>query len=330
DLFIPAGSDKPPLFPILVTNGTIYNNLERLPFMPHIIEDLQITRSLMPEQPLSSDNTVSNGYNLPLTYAITASSAFPGILPQVKFGIKESANKVIRVIDGGVVDNLGYTTLIELLKEDKNPNPNKRALIIDCSAAGQSDRFSNNEIIKTFPLVEDALLFTVDSKYMYHQHDIQTELLNSDIPRENYFVIGISTLRTELNNLDETKYPDLSARRAKLRSEIGLKESNSQAKARWENLFFEFETSIISTIKPNVDGHILATSYDDNNLRPIDLLTNEDFENITPLQTLLLYELASQIETRIQIWRLEKSILTLAGRYAVFLKRKEIEKLYQL
>lgn len=62
----------------MVANGTAYNNGERFPFMPHIIRALKINSSLAPNKASLSldENQINNGYDFPLTYAITASSAF--------------------------------------------------------------------------------------------------------------------------------------------------------------------------------------------------------------------------------------------------------------
>ena len=121
-----------PQLPIMVANGTAYNNGERFPFMPHIIRALKINSSLAPNKaslPLDG-NEINNGYDFPLTYAITASSAFPGVLPKTKFGIKNQ-DKILCVIDGGASDNMGYETLIELLHNDaKVKDKNKKALFI--------------------------------------------------------------------------------------------------------------------------------------------------------------------------------------------------------
>ena len=45
DFFIPKDSKLNPQLPIMVANGTAYNNGERFPFMPHIIRGLKINSS---------------------------------------------------------------------------------------------------------------------------------------------------------------------------------------------------------------------------------------------------------------------------------------------
>lgn len=141
DFFVPKESKNVPLLPMMVANGTAYNNGERIPFMPHIIRGLNLNSSLAPNKATIAlnENQINDGYNFPLTYAITASSAFPGVLPKTKFGVKDQS-KILCIIDGGASDNMGYKTLMELLYNDsKVDNKNKRALFIDCMGQGKKN-----------------------------------------------------------------------------------------------------------------------------------------------------------------------------------------------
>ena len=119
DFFVPKESKSEPSLPMFVANGTAFNNGERIPFMPHIIKGLAIDESLAPNKAdlVLNQNKINDGYNFPVTYGITASSAFPGVLPKVKFGIKNQ-DKILCIIDGGASDNTGYKTLVELLHAD--------------------------------------------------------------------------------------------------------------------------------------------------------------------------------------------------------------------
>src|SRR6185503_7242191 len=104
DFFSKPGSK--PVNPMFVANGTIYNNGERLPFMPHILKALKINKSEMAKEPLCENckrGEYHDGFSMPLKYAVAASSAFPGLIPQVKFKVEDK--KFLRVVDGGAVDN---------------------------------------------------------------------------------------------------------------------------------------------------------------------------------------------------------------------------------
>jgi len=329
DFFVSKASNENPTMPMFVANGTIYGSLERLPFMPHIVEHLNIAGSLMPVESLLTEKKESNnGYDMPMNFGITASSAFPGILPQVKFEIASSDEKVIRVMDGGVVDNLGFTTLFELLGNDKVDIKNKRALIVDCSGVGSLERFSEKENIKIRKLVPDALLFTLGSKYANLDQTIRAHLAFYDIPRNNYVVLGITTLRDELKSLnsDDQELKKIRAHYRKIKEQDG----RLNHKHRQRDLFREFEETLVNHFHPDVSSVVLANKLSDNHIFRMDLIKSENFKDFTPSEKLQLYELASQVITKVKIERWEKSVLTLAGRYAVFLKKEQLAKLYSI
>lgn len=344
DFFVAKGTRTPEL-PMFVANGTIYHSVERLPFMPHILEEVRIMRSMLPNENLANSNGHSNGYNLPLTYAVTGSSGFPGVLPMLKFAVEDphaeidlkkcdnskaakkrkKKQQVIRVMDGGVVENLGYTTLIELLAADKSvKKENKRALIIDCSSIGQSERTADNERLSWPKILQPSIFFTLSSKYPNIDEDIQGNLLRYDIPINNYERLGITSIRDSLQKIEN----NCELERAVSKYD-GLKDSDRV----YRQMFADFEDRIkeyvdrkeINPIKV-LRSH--ATNYGDNNLRLIDLIPTAQFEKLSPADVFLLYELASRVNTKLKIYRIEKSILVLAGRYTVYLKQKQIKKLY--
>jgi predicted acylesterase/phospholipase RssA len=329
DFFVPLDAPQQPTLPMFVPNGTIFTSVERLPFMPKILKSLDVNRSLLPEDITFEKNPA---YDFPLTYAVSGSAAFPGVLPQVKLGLA-SSSKVIRVVDGGVVDNLGFKTLIELLAADHNvDNKNKIAVIIDCSAVGEAERYGVDGVESQVQVLKSALLFTVDSKYVTRKEDIETSLLAHQIPTENYTMIGFNTIRSSLATKDTLNDTELIELRKYLRRDVGVKESSKKSDQRWLELYSKFESSI------KKHCHILVpagTDIDDNNwnnnkLRTIDFINFNDFSSFTLSDNLMLYELASQIETKMKIFKSEKDILLLAGKYAVYLERNKLSLIYNV
>lgn len=304
NFFIPSESNLKVTMPMLVTNGTVYNNGERLPFMPHIIDSLGIIGSLMPEETFN----IEKGYGLPLNYAITGSAAFPGVLPMLKLSLKDKPNRVIRVIDGGAVDNLGFTTLFELLSNDLVSNDNKKMLIIDCGGLGPETREQNKDRVKLFPLLKKSLLYTVDIKLLYSNFDIDVLSSYYDFNRKNIERIGISTIKGEFNSLkdnsDDTIKDDIENLKLKMRN----------GDMDWEDLYRDLADS------PAING------YNEHNLSEIPV---ERFAQFTAKETFEVFELASQVITKIKIYPWEKQVLILAGRYAVYLRRNEIKSLMQ-
>lgn len=328
DFFVPSDTTRLPTLPMFVANGTIFTSVERLPFMPHILKSLDVNRSLLPEDETFEKNPA---YDFPLTYAVSGSAAFPGVLPQVKLGLS-SSDKVIRIVDGGVVDNLGFKTLIELLAADRRvENKNKRAVIIDCSAVGEAERYGVNGVESQVQVLKSALLFTVDSKYVTRKEDIETSLLAHQIPTENYTMIGFNTIRNTLATADTANDVELKELREYLRKDVGTKESSRKSDQRWLALYSKFENSV----KKHCHNIPVGTDIDDSNwnnnkLRTIDFINFNDFPNFSLSDNLMLYELASQIETKMKIYKSEKDILILAGKYAVYLERKKLAQLYTI
>jgi predicted acylesterase/phospholipase RssA len=302
DFFIPAASEKKVTMPMFVTNGTIYNNGERLPFMPHILHNLKIDGSLLPEESF----TIDDGYGLPLSYAITGSAAFPGVLPMLKFSINGNQDSVIRVIDGGAVDNLGFTTLYELLHSDKLDNSNKKALIVDCGGFGKEIQQQKNGRISIPKLLKKSLLYTVDINLLYSDNNMKYLAKYYDLKESNINRIGFSTIKNKFVELESMADTNT------LKSHNELKVKIKKGKMDWEDVYRDFVSSDV------------LKSYTVNNLSEI---PSDRFPNFTMRDVFELYELASQVETKIKIYPWEKEILILAGRYSVYLKRNEIESI---
>ncbi len=313
DFFIPKDSKLNPQLPIMVANGTAYNNGERFPFMPHIIRALKINSSLAPNKASLSldENQINNGYDFPLTYAITASSAFPGVLPKTKFGIKNQ-DKILCVIDGGASDNMGYETLVELLHNDKVNDKNKRALFIDCLGQGKKAPFINDGKIGLLSLLETASLYTVQTRYMTFEKDVENILERYKIPTSNYQIIGFTTLRDYLLTLKKDQaYDDLAAE---------LKSTDDEA-ASWLKLHNDFREKLIEKFgadrfKKDKIGEPLLSSLD-----------KETFKDFGASELLMLYEYTSHVETKLKITPEEKEMLLLSGRFAAYLKTNELKGL---
>ena len=314
DFFIPISEQsKIPTLPMFVPNATIFHNGERLPFMPHILSSLKITNSLTPNAatlPTVNDGTV-DAYKLPLTYAITSSSAFPAVLPVTRYGIKGD-DKILCVVDGGIVDNLGYTTLLELLHKDRKvTNRNKRALIVDCSGAGEPSQLINDKEVTNLQILQASLEYTLSTKYLYLNENIQSQMAADSIPTENALVIGFSTIKNHLR----TMLPDhdFDVNRNKF---LNTKDKNQN----WFQFYTEFKTNLSKRFKNSfildTDKEIILSS-----------LSSKEFKNLTASEVLVLYEYASQVVTKLKIYPDEKEMLILAGRYTVYLEQERIKQL---
>lgn len=314
DFFIPKDSKSIPSLPMFVANGTAFNNGERIPFMPHIIRGLNLNSSLAPNKATIAlnENKVNDGYNFPVTYAITASSAFPGVLPKVKFGVKNQ-DKILCIVDGGASDNMGYKTLVELLHNDTRVNDeNKKALFIDCLGQGKKEPYINDAKIRLISLFETASLYTVQTRYMTFDKDVENTFERYKIPVNNYQIIGFTTIRDYLMKMEKDyAYEDLV---------FELKNTNDES-GSWVKLFATFKQGLIAkfgedSFKKDKDGEIIVAT-----------LSKEKFKDLSARQVLLLYEYASHVETKLRITPEEREILLLSGRLAAYLKTNELKEL---
>lgn len=314
DFFVPKESKTEPSLPMFVANGTAFNNGERIAFMPHVIKGLGIDESLAPNKAdlVLNENKINDGYNFPVTYGITASSAFPGVLPKVKFGIKNQ-DKILCIIDGGASDNTGYKTLAELLHSDTRvEDKNKKALFIDCLGQGKKEPYINDTKIGLLSLFETASLYTVQTRYMTFDKDVENTFERYKIPIKNYQIIGFTTIRNHLQKMKkDEKYEEL----------VSELKNTTDDSSGWFKLYTDFKNDIVekfgeSAFKKNKDGEIIAAT-----------LQKDKFQELSAGEVLLMYEYASHIETKLRIKPEERDILLLAGRYAVFLKTPELKEL---
>ena len=311
DFFVPTGSERPVQMPMFVTNGTIYSNGERFPFMPHIIDNMNITGSYLPKENFN----IQKGYGMPLSYAIAGSAAFPGVLPMLKFKIKGNNAETLRVIDGGANDNLGYKTLLELLDADSLvTTPNKKALIVNCSGFGIEDQLVENSSLGIGELMEKSLMYAVSINLITADSNITDLSRLYGFAEENVIQIGFSTIKEHFYTLLESASEDDLKKYEEYRDLI------ERGKVKWNDLFYDF-------VRERDVTHIFSGYNEDKGLNRVSEIPQERFDIMGLLDVFALYELSAHVKTKIKIRNPEREILILAGRFAVYLKEAEIRRL---
>jgi len=129
DLFIPVSSAEPVRLPYWIANATVYENGARFMFIPEFIKKYRINRYV---HDMHYEDLNDDALSLPLSVGTKASASFPVLIPASTFTCKPAAdrlNQYLHLVDGGLTDNLGVQTAIELLRNDSAPR--KVLLVID-------------------------------------------------------------------------------------------------------------------------------------------------------------------------------------------------------
>lgn len=203
--------------------------------------------------------------------------------------------------------------LAELLHSDTRvEDKNKKALFIDCLGQGKKEPYINDTKIGLLSLFETASLYTVQTRYMTFDKDVENTFERYKIPVKNYQIIGFTTIRNHLQKMKkDEKYEEL----------VSELKNTTDDSSGWFKLYTDFKNDIVekfgeSAFKKNKDGEIIAAT-----------LQKDKFQELSAGEVLLMYEYASHIETKLRIKPEERDILLLAGRYAVFLKTPELKEL---
>jgi hypothetical protein len=140
DLFKPAGSGAAArdLAPYWVANATVMEHGGQFPFAPDVLADMKITAY----SHRCTEHALRDPYDLPLSVGMKASASFPVGMPQtVMASARDPDNPYLRLVDGGVSDNLGVVTAVDLLLQDRRLNRQtiRREVLIVIDAYREED-----------------------------------------------------------------------------------------------------------------------------------------------------------------------------------------------
>ena len=123
DLFVPSDSAASVRFPYWVANATVYENGARFMFTPEFVRSYRIGRYVHNMRYATLDDP----FELPLSVGMKSSASFPVLIPATTLTCGDS--RYLHLFDGGLTDNLGVETALELLENDAAPR--KVLLIVD-------------------------------------------------------------------------------------------------------------------------------------------------------------------------------------------------------
>ncbi len=181
DVFVDTASQRKVTLPVYIANASFYTNNNRMPMVPYIIDDLNITGLFYPKVKF-------NGRLMPLYYGITASASFPGVLLQMRF--QSSDSSLIRVYDGGVSDNFGYKSMVDIFR--KMPNrENHRLIVIDASGQGLPAPETGIGSVGIFKVFTKMIFAGLQSKYTTSKDEVKDFFKNDS----SFCFIGINSIR---------------------------------------------------------------------------------------------------------------------------------------
>lgn len=127
DIFIERSSNEKPRYPYWICNATVFENGAIFPFTPDILECYRVegySHRLKPE-------LLRDSFQVPIAVGMAASGAFPiAITPQRLQCNMDPASPYLHLVDGGVSDNLGVITALDLLHQSKEASQ-KVLIIVD-------------------------------------------------------------------------------------------------------------------------------------------------------------------------------------------------------
>lgn len=289
--YIPKDSNTELKLPILIPNGTVFQNNARMALVPYLFDSL-CYMGLCKRTSLSGDKQMKkyNQCDMPLYYPITASAAFPGVLPQMRG--ERPGNEELRIIDGGVGDNFGYKSIFDVFNELNESNSykklKKRLIVIDASGIGAGSPYSRKEFLNIVKIAGRQLYSVLESKYP----DALIEMNKRSDESFLYRHLGITTLA---NYAKTAQIPPILS---------------GQKKVSWNELYECF----LDYMK------VKSNTQDINLIKPEQVSASKE-------ALWVLYELSAHVETKLQVTDKEREILVLAGKTVVYLEKNELIKL---
>ncbi|MCC6680828.1 MAG: patatin-like phospholipase family protein [Phycisphaeraceae bacterium] len=162
DLFARAGEGPGPDYylPFWVPNACSYENGAIFPFTPDILKLYQVTRythnlkhvTFSDDLPLDSPDYQRWIEAMPVSVGVTASGNFPGAVPATTLGSRmDPLNPWLHLFDGGLADNLGVMTALNLLRQEQRldaeaeqPKVRRKVLLVIDAYQGTFAPFSKS------------------------------------------------------------------------------------------------------------------------------------------------------------------------------------------
>ncbi len=171
DVFIDTQRQATPSLPLWIANSTIYNNGSIFPAYPKAFLEYAVsgythnTKEHIIEKP-------EEVYAIPLSVGLVASASFPGVVPATTLTSSfDPQNPSLHLFDGGLADNLGITTALEILGQT---GENRKALIVIDAYKGKREPFSSKKGSPTMvEIYNRSAGISLDARRIRHRREIE-------------------------------------------------------------------------------------------------------------------------------------------------------------
>lgn len=173
DVFVAREDERPVLYPMFVANATNYHSMAIVPFTPDIMECYQIS-GYSHRRKRYHDNEIDNPYDIPLAIGLKASGSFPVAISNTTMeSAYDDEKSFLHLTDGGIADNIGYKTALELLETD--PLPREKILfIVDADNWGTRPTFSHKEAAASSVKMATKLTFSsIETRYVLLRKELK-------------------------------------------------------------------------------------------------------------------------------------------------------------
>jgi len=166
DVFIGREDDRSVQYPMFVANATNYHSMAIVPFTPDIMECYQIS-GYSHRRKRYHNGDIGDPYDIPLSIGIKASGSFPVAISNTTMESCYDEKKCfLHLTDGGIADNIGYKTALELLETD--PLSKEKVLfIVDADNVGARPTFSHKEgAASSIKMVGKLAFSSLETRYV--------------------------------------------------------------------------------------------------------------------------------------------------------------------
>jgi len=166
------------IYPYFITNATCIDNNAIVQYTPDVIAALSISQFTHRYSTNGKSNVPlkrSEVMVMPLSLGIKTSGSFPILIKNTTLvSAADSINlykyKYLRLIDGGVADNFGTTTAIEILDQEKLKK--KGLIVIDAANGVTPGIFATTDKVKMEYALSKQMTSGLDAKYFNFIEDL--------------------------------------------------------------------------------------------------------------------------------------------------------------